>query len=316
MVGLAAACLGLLISRISPGDFGDTIREVSWKTAAAGFAAALVCYSLKALRYRILLGRRARFARVFGVTVAQNVIAQLVPARAGDVGYVVLVKKAGLGSYGYGLASLLVCRFVDLVILWVMYVTSLSALGLDQPILRWVGIVIGGGLAVAILVIAAVIFKRERAAGAVEWVLRRLRLLNRGFVNRAWDELKKAAAQAERAWSWRTLAGVGAVSIGVWAASSLWNYLVWHAVGATLTIPQVVFMTSFSYLLSLLPIFVLGGVGTADAVHAGVLVAFGRGGSPAAVFSLFNRVLTTIYQVLFGLMLVPLLRRSKGRSGE
>jgi len=316
---LAVACLGLLVSQIRFDEFAATFRRIPASLVAAGFAAALASYLLKALRYALVLRSGAGVGRLFGVTVAQNVIGQLFPARAGDVGYVLLVKRAGIASYGHGVASLLVCRFVDLAVLWGMYVFAMSRLDLQSAVVRWVAIVIAAGLLVAVLAVAGLLFFRQAAVRTLERVFRVLRLDQLAVARRVWDEVRTAASQSARMWSFGVVLGVLGLSLLIWAARVSWNYLVWCAVGAPLNLAQIIFITSLGDLLGLLPIFVLGGVGTADAVNAGVLVAFGYAGNAAAGATLLNRVLTTAYQLLLSAVALPFLRKAhdaaKGEGG-
>ena len=66
-------------------------------------------------------------------------------------------------------------------------------------------------------------------------------------------------------------------------------------------------MTSFSYLVTLLPIYLFGGIGTGDMLFAGVLQAFGKAGNVPA-FTLCNRVLSTFYQALFAVLFYFVMR--------
>ena len=316
---LAVGCLAALLSMVKPSEFVDTFKKISLPIGLASFAVLAASYLLKALRYRVLLGPQAPFRRVFGVTVAQNFIAQIAPARAGDLGYIYLVKRSRLGSLGYGFASLLVCRFVDLLILWAMYVVSLSFLKLESAILRPIAIVIGAGLAVLVAAAFALIAFRGRALTAFEKLLKAMHLLRLGWLRKVWDEVSQGVAQLGQLRSGRAIGGLLLTSLLIWTASTLSNYLIWCAVGVKLTLWQIMFMTSLSYLIGLFPVFLFGGVGTGDAVHAAVLVSFGRSGSAAVSFSICGRVLSIVFQTALGLVAYLLIReelKAPDRSSE
>ena len=268
---------------------------------ALGFAAALLSYLLKSIRYLLLLGKRAGIRRVVGISIAQNVIAQLVPMRAGDVGFVVLVRKTGVASIGYGLASLLIVRLVDLFVLWGMYVVSLGMLSLDHPAYRWSAILLGIVLTAGILTAAAVVFGVERLSPRFEKLWQRLGLFRFRAVRKGWRELVDGARNLGLVLKPGLLVSLVLVSVAVWAVSCVWNYFAWMAVRVSLSAAEAVFMTSFSYLVTLLPVFLFGGIGTGDMLYAGVLEAFGKPGNVPA-FTLCNRVLSTLYQALFAVL--------------
>jgi hypothetical protein len=307
---LAIGCLALLISQVTLSDLTSALGQVKPTEAIAGFGIVLVSYFLKALRFRTLLGKAAPFRKLFGITVAQNVLAQLVPARAGDVGYVLMVKKSGMASLGYGLATLLVCRLLDLVILAGMYAWSLCVLDLKLPAFRqaayWVGALVAAGLGLAI---ALVVFRR-RATSIAQRVLEKTRLLRLHGVRYLWNEMLDAFPHLGQLKLFRHLLPMFVLSLLIWAATAAWIYLIWRAVNVPLNLPQLLFIFSLAYILGLFPLFFLGGVGTVDVVNTGVLMSFGIASAEAAKFTLCNRALAVLY--LLGLVLVAVALLGRG----
>jgi uncharacterized protein (TIRG00374 family) len=269
---------------------------------ALGFGVALVSYAIKAARYLLVLGPGAGFRRLFGIAIAQNVIDQLAPMRAGDVGWVVLARQTGVASAGYALASLLLIRAVDLTLLWAMYVATLAALSLDHPAYRWAAVGMGALVTAGVAVFAAMLFAAQSVGPCLRVALERLGLLRSAFAQRAWEELVVGAANLAQVVRPGRVAAILVFSVATWAVTTLLNWLMWLAVGVRLTGAQAVFMTSFSYLIALLPVFLFSGIGVSDLLFAGVLTAFGKPMDAAAAFSLCSRVLTTLYQALLTLV--------------
>jgi uncharacterized protein (TIRG00374 family) len=318
--GLAIVCLAIVISRVHFSEFVAILDRVNLLFAVAGFGVALVTYLLKALRFKILLGRAAGFWKLFGVTVAQIIIAQLIPARAGDVSYVVMVKKAKMASVGYGIASLVLCRIVDLVILVAMYVWSLWMLDLSEPILRTLAYVVGAGAVIGVLGVLALVLFGSHAVDEAQRLLERTRLLRFRWARYLWDELVDAIPHLKKLRLVRHILPMLAVSGLVWIATAGWIYLIWAAVGVSLTVPQLLFIFTLANILGLFPLFIFGGIGTMELVNWRVLIsAVGIAGPQAASFTLCNRVLGVLYQV--GLVLIvmavlgPALLRPN-RAGE
>ena len=311
---VAIACLALLISRVTFAEVSDVFHKIRIWEAVAGFGVVLVSYLLKALRFRILLGKGAGFGKLFGVTVAQNIIAQLIPARAGDVSYIVMVRKAGMASVGYGLASLVLCRVVDLVILVGMYVWSLSVLDLHVAAFRTVAYVVGAFVLVAVLCVLALIVFGSGAVAMAQCLLEKTRLLRLKWVKYLWDEMVDAFPHLKELRLVRHVLPMLGVSVLVWIATAGWVYLIWGAVGVSLSVPELLFIFSLANILGLFPLFFFGGVGTMDAVNALVLVSFGRAVVQAASFTLCNRVLGALYQVGLVLLVLAVLGRHLGRA--
>jgi len=299
---LAAGCLALLLSRVGGADWREAAGRVSPADALVGFLLVVASYLLEALRFRVLLGRAAPFGRLFGVTLAQNVIAQVIPARAGDVGYVVMVSRAGMARVGVALMTLLLCRFVDLLLVVVLYFVSLAHLSLSLPVFRQAAWGIGGATAAAVALAGALLLGRRRAVDFFEAILRRTRLLRWRPVRYLWAEMLAALPHVGRFRLVGHLLPMLGLTLLIWTATLAWNGLVWRAVGSPLRPMELVFLFSFTHVVSLLPIIVFAGVGTGDLIHATVLQALGRGTAPAAVFSLCFRVLAVAYVAALSLL--------------
>ena len=313
-VPLAAVCLVLLLRHVSGQDLIDTWHRIAPLYAVAGFGVVLVSYLLKAARFRILLGRAAPFGKLFGVTIAQNVIAQIVPARAGDLSYIVLVRRTRMASVGYALASLVICRFVDLILILAMYLGSLSVLRPENPLFARVAWGVGGLMTLAVLLAAVLLIGRRRVVDRFERLLDVLRLLRLRPVAYLWRELREALPHIAQLRPARHLLPTLGASLLIWASTLCWIWLIWRAVDVPLDAPQLLFIFSFTHILGLLPIFFFGGVGTGDVVNATVLAGLGIAVSvsQAGAFALCNRVLSLLYQLALAILAVFLLNRSNG----
>ena len=309
---LALVCLVWLLSRVRAEDVSEVFRRVSLRYALAGFGLVLVSYLLKALRFRVLLGPGAPFGRLFGVTIAQNVIAQVIPARAGDLSYVVLVRRTRMASVGVALMSLLLCRFVDLVVIVALYLTALGMLQPALPVFRQAAWFVGAAMSVGVVLAGALVFGRMRAVRVFQHALERTRLLKLRAVRYLWNEMLEALPHTGRFRLGRHLLPMLGITLLIWAATLLWNWMLWRAVTVHLSLVQLFFIFSFTHVLSLLPIIVFGGIGTGDAIHTTVLREFGSAWPQATAFALCNRVLVVVYVVVLGAIASALLGRWAG----
>jgi len=303
------ACLGALIWVASPGRLLDKLREIAPRYVVLGFGATLVIFVLKGVRYFLLLGRRSGLRRTLGIAMVQSLVSQFVPMAAGDLGYVAMVRATGAGSLGYGLATLLLVRLVDLFVLWMMYMLSLIFLPLHLAAFRYPAIAIGVLLTVSVGVVAAVVFAVDRAAPRAERLLNWMGLMRWALMRTAWKELVEGARSLALAAKPGPLAIFLALSLSVWLAAAIWNWLMWLAVGVTLGPAEIVFLTSVSYILTVLP----AAMGLGDMFIAGILVAFGVSTADAAAFSLCARALNTAYQFL-SIPILLLVMRGRWRA--
>ena len=305
---LAAACLAALAAQVTWAQLADALRQVSLPFVLLGLAAALLTYLLKALRFRLFLGPDARFRTVFGITVAQNVIATLLPMRAGDVSYVVMVRAAGLSAVSYGIASLILCRVLDFVILGAMYLLPLFWLHLALPGAVAAAWVVGAVVLAGTVALVSMLFFGRRMAMIGDWLLALTRAERVRAVAYVWGEVKEGTLQLGHVGAPARLAAVVVLSALIWATSAAWLWCAWYAVGVPLNVPQISFFLAAAQFFTLLPIFLPTGIGPGDALNAAILMAFGCAAGPAAAFTLCNRVLAITYTIILGLLAVALAR--------
>jgi glycosyltransferase 2 family protein len=306
-IALAGGCLALLFAQVSAADLSAAFHKVSPLCAIVGFVIVVASYLLKALRFKVLLGGSAPFGRLLGVTIAQNVIGQVIPARAGDISYVALVRMSGMASVGYGLATLLLCRFADLLVILAMYLYALGALDLEWPTFRILAYVVGAFMIAGAAVLLALIVWRQRVVAWTERLLKLSLLLRLRSVRYLWSELTDALPHVA-ALSWRAhILPMILLSAAIWTVTAFSAYVSWLAVGVSLDFAQALFIFSFTNLIGLFPVFFFYGIGTGDVMNTGVLKAFGRVTADATAFSLCNRALSVLYQAVLVLVALVLL---------
>jgi uncharacterized membrane protein YbhN (UPF0104 family) len=235
-----------------------------------------------------------------------------------------MIKKTGIASVGYGVASLMVCRLMDLAMLTAMYLWSLSMLDLQIPAFRVVAHVLGAGVMGTLLFAAMLVIFRRPVAGSAKRFLEWTRLMKLELVKFLWDEMAAALPNIAKLKLVRHVLPMMLFSALHWAATALWLWLIWRAVNVTFTAPQLIFIFTFTNILSVFPLFFFGGIGTGDAANALVLKAFGFETTKAVSVALCNRVLGVCYQVVLVFVALTLLhgslkqatadRRANGKS--
>lgn len=308
IVALAGLCL--VFSQVEPIELAAAFRQISPLWALAGFGLALVSYALKTLRFALFLKPDISPQRLFGVTLAQNVLAQVFPARAGDVGYVIMLRKMKMAGAGHGIVSLLASRIMDVVVLFGMYLWAVWRLDFEIDIFRRFAQLFAAMVLAALFLAFYTVLNRGGVARMINRICKRF---NIGWLEELRRELDEVLASGSKIKLIRHVFAPLLLSVAIWGVSASWVYLVWRAVGADLEIAHLLFLVSLSQMLGLIPVFIFGGVGALDGINTLALVSFGLQSSDAAAFSLCNRAVSLIY--LFLMTALALIFTRGGKVG-
>lgn len=209
-IALSMSVAGLLLvllmlwGGVSPREAVAALGRAPISVLALGLALHVFTYFLRAWRFQLLLPRDVRpsFARMLTVSSAHNMASFVLPAKTGEASYVVYLKMhCGVPST-FGLASLLVSRFLDAAVfcLWMSLACLFVLQGARHPALEWLGRAGGilGALTFAFLVLA---IRGDLLVRLFETTLRWVRVhkIQRGlkFMART-DELAQALRTAGR----------------------------------------------------------------------------------------------------------------------
>jgi len=271
------------------GTVWRTLQDVHPLPVLGAIGCMGVVYWLQAARWRRIAMTSATHWRFFEMVVGGVAVNNVLPGRIGDWLRARWVSR-GAFSYGRGVATVVLDRGFDLVVLFAFLLATLPFVT-DE---RWVDrIVLGALIAVALLglgLLAARSYTRRRPGA------RRRRGLVRRFARDLIDGLSEPLGVS------RTQELV-LLSVAAWLVWTLAALLVARAVGIELTVLQAVFVTAAINLGVAIPSSP-GFVGTYQWLGVSALALFGIGQESALAFAIVLQAVWYVPTTLTGLILL------------
>ncbi len=237
--------------------------DLAWVALAA--AVFLATVTVRGVRLSILARRPGPLAAI-AVAAAAQAAAQLVPARAGELALPLLLRRHGGLDLSRGAGVLLAARALDLAALGAWAAAALLTVsGLGHPAaLAGAALLLLPALLLPALLAAADRFaSRLLAPRGARWrrQVRRLRRLRRSL-----DELRRAPAR---------LAAAVVASLLMWAGVWVYTWLLLIALGYRWALPTVTAGSAAAAVTNLVPINLVGNLGTLEAGWTAAFTALG-----------------------------------------
>ncbi len=280
----------LAIGRLDAGELGDVFARVRPGPLLAALLVYAVATGLRAVRFR-LSGARAEPRDLFGIAAAHAALLRVMPLRSGELAYGLLLRRAGGGGFGEGIAALALLRVLDLAAL----------LPLAAALIAFGPLGVGDGGAVAILSVAAA------ACAALFFAI--------GPISRILAERFAPGGEAARGRAGRALALVARAyeiplrrklelvvsTFAIWGLVALWFHLLLGAVGHSLDPVAGISVAVLGMLGSALPLSLIGSFGPMESGFALGLIALGSSGGAAAAAALGVSALSLLINWTLGL---------------
>ena len=314
-LAIGPAVLGLILLSIDRAALMTSLEQTRPGLLILGCVAVLPTVALRALRWKLLLGRlaaRARIGEIVRIYAESIFVGSVTPARVGELVRVSRVPElAGDPDVGYGggLASVLLDRLCDLALLVLLGVLGLVALfpAAAAASAAWLG---AAAATLALLVGLGWLASSSRFADlrarAIGWLPGRAAARVSGLAREFGEAVRDVRAG--------TLALALALTLLAWVVGFYGNYLVSESLGLGMGYLEILGISAICSLVSLLPISILGA-GTRDAALIVLLAPYGKSASEAVAFSVLLLGLTLWLSLACGLALVLPGRRRARQSG-
>lgn len=282
----------------------ETLASYLRSTDAPLLALALLGFvvgtALRAYRFELLAGSEisGSLRPFFRVTAAHQLLLMLLPFRAGELSYPVLLRRQLQRPIARGTGDLVVARLLDLVLCGACLALGLLALPAEG---RGASLLTGlSGVVMALGTLGlALLPKLVRGArlALVRW--RQGSSFSRFHgVDQFLFELDSAIG----AMGWRRLGGTLAVSALASSVAIVRIYLMFAAFQANLDLLGATFLFAAANLVGLIPLHGFGGLGPKQVGIAGALVLLGWGSSAAASLTLLFQASMILFVALVALL--------------
>ncbi len=301
--------VAILLSQVSVLDVITTILSIHPWYLIAGFFLYTCTYILRTLRIHLLLDGSVRRRDLLPITCIHVMMNNILPARTGELSYVYLLKKLHARTTGEGVATLVVARIFDLIVIILilfgagLYIRDIPAAISD---LLWV---------VYLLLFCLVIFM----VGLVSTGRYSMRLVKRAFGFLRWDTTTpgtyiltkgdEAVESFERIGAQRDAVSIGMLSLVLWLSNFGALYLIVAGMGISLSVPNIIFGAAFVLLLLVLPVHGIAGFGTTETIWTLVYTPLGMTLEDAIISGFGYHIVLLAYTLTLGLFGSLLLRR-------
>jgi uncharacterized membrane protein YbhN (UPF0104 family) len=273
-IALALALAGVVLSYTNLNELVALLNRVSIAWLVISCLSFYGSVWVAARRYWFLIGQRASFHDTLQLVIVQTLVTNFIATGAGAVSYVAVLRGKHQIAIGRGIASLILARLGDALILIIGLATSAwlawSGIGpLHGVVLTLVNLAIGGGV-VAVL---AILFRRT-LTNLMNRSLLRTDLRRRAWVIRLEQTVSDLANQ-DRVNAKKAVGPFAIYTVGNFGFMVLFSYSLLRTFDVSIGLPPIMFIVSLTQLIGLVPIQVFGGLGVLDLTNLYLYSLFG-----------------------------------------
>ncbi len=300
-IALAVALFAVFLWTAPLREVGATLARVKIGWVVASVAVALATYTLRALRWGLILRPvgRAGAANVIGCTAAGFATSTVLPARAGEIVRPLLLSARTGMPAAATLASILTERLLDGATVLLLFGAGVLfvAGGIDPaslPLLRDMALLTSAGLVAAIVLVAFLLRRREATVRRVAgWAPERFHDRVVSFLHHLLDGLEVLRTP-------RRLLEIAAWSLGLWVVIGWQLVLLGKAFGLELTLGQAFVVVAVSVIGLAVP--APAGVGGFHwAIRFGMSQLLGVDVSTSTAFALIHHAICFFPITVLGL---------------
>lgn len=269
---LSAVFLGYILVNLDWNILQAAFSDVQWGWLGMALLAYLLNIILRAMRFsNLIYSRPSKVLDFIPVSALHNILMYLMPAKTGDVSYILIAKKRLDVSLAEGTATLLAARFYDFAVVALILAILLPISKNEMPV--WIFrsalifsilVLVGAAGMLAFLKISKPGLETEKIEMLVHGgVLFRLRAAWKKFIG-GLREIQTHGAH------WKTVL----LTAGIWLCVYSNFYSATQGMGLPVSFYHIVLISIVMIPLTLLPVQGFANIGTHEVGWVSVLVAF------------------------------------------
>lgn len=306
---LAIIFIVFLLSQISIKDIIDTLFSLNPFILAAGFSLYACTYLLRAFRFSLLLNRVIGIRDVFPIVCVHGLMVNLLPSRAGEVSYIYLLKKIHGRTTGEGVATLVVARIFDFIVLILLLFTAgLFIHNVPDAFLDFMW-VISIVLFTLMGILISLLYYGERVVQLLYTVFQHFNLENTKparFIFRNGDEIIHNFQSINFK---RDGPLVCLISVLIWLASYTNFYFILLGLGIIIPFQNFIFGAVLILLAGVIPTPNIAGFGTGQAIFTLVFVPLGIPLESAIVSAFSWHIILIVFTLILGIFGTVILKK-------
>jgi uncharacterized protein (TIRG00374 family) len=293
--------IALLLSQIDIRDVIDTLADIEPLYLVIGFGLYVLSYFFRALRFYILLKREAEIKDLFKIVCVHNMINNILPFRTGELSYIYLLKKLHNKKVGEGIATLIVARIFDFIIIALLFFTAvlISFQGLPSIVNKILWIITIFLISIVALLIILVYFGKKFIV-KIKNIFIRFGVINSSilvYLLRKGDETIESFGTIK---SKSTFIICAMTSIGVWLSVYLMTQVLLNAMNVQMDIKYVIIASTIPIFSVLLPIQGIAGFGTLESAWTISLMSFGVSKEMSILAGFSLHIISIVYFTVLG----------------
>jgi hypothetical protein len=301
IVFVTIVLIGLLLSQIKIIDIVNTLRSIEPANIAIGLLLYALSYYFRALRFYLLLDKKIKLKDMFYVVSVHNMANNIIPARAGELSYIYLLKKLHSKTTGEGFATLIIARLLDFVALTsfffvsVLFVKNLPVLVMNT---LWL---VGFFMIFIVVFLLSIIYYGKKSLIFTKKILNKLGLVDRKIFVFLLKKMEEAVQSIDSIRNGNNIYQIIISTFLLWGLNYFIVYFLLSSMNISLPLQNVVLGATFCLLTTVLPIHGVGGFGTNEGVWTLVFVPLGMPLETAIVSGFSYHIITVFYYILIGI---------------
>ncbi|MDX9863271.1 MAG: lysylphosphatidylglycerol synthase transmembrane domain-containing protein [Anaerolineaceae bacterium] len=287
---LAILLISVVLSKTNWTQLKALRTEIVWVWLIAYVLLYSIMTLVKALQYKILIGRNIKYKEVLRIVIWQNAISNFLATSAGIASFMAMLKTEKDIKITQSGATFILTKFGDLLVLSFYLAISASIVWQQIEALRFFTILLLGALLIALGIFLCAIFWRKRFVSLLRSVLVRLKLTRFSLVTRSLAGVETLISIPQR--TLFKLLGLSISTAFLYMTVTMGSVLTsLRMFDVQLSLFPVIYVASLMQLVSFVPVQILGGLGVTEVTSVYLFQFFGLEQSRLFAVMLGNRVI-------------------------
>jgi len=307
---LAIILASVLLSQIRIEDISKLITKFSIPYALGAFFMWSATYFFRTVRFQVLIcSKRIEIKNLFPIISVHNFFINILPIRMGEISYIYILKKNQNVKISEGMATLLIARVCDSLIMSIFFFISLMIM--RERLIISLSNVIYIVIAFVLIVVIFLLYMPSLGTKSIkifEFLFQKLKIENYEIFKLFIMKGQEIINNIHQIQSYGTFPFTILLTVAIWVTIYLTSYLWLIGIKLYLDIWTVIFITTFPGIIATLPIQGLAGIGTVEVGWVAALMMLGITKEQAIILGFCFHFLALVYTSILGLYGVVAIR--------
>lgn len=301
--------LWLLFTQVSIFEILSALGSIPLVSLIIGILLYAITNILRGVRFHLLLKRGVPVLSAIAIASIHNAFVNILPARSGEFSYIYLLKKHANRGVGTGIGTLALARIFDLLAIVLLFLfATLAVPDLPAEIMQ-LRIPIVLLASVALLFVILIVFFHKIATKYLLGILKLIRVDTSKLGIWITVKAEEVISSFHFIRSWKLVFLAILLSAGIWLSQFLLAFIIFNAIGISLSFTAIIIVSTVTLLLSAIPIQGVLGFGTSEMYWLIALSGVGIAIPNAISAGFVYHIVTLVYALILGAASLFLLRR-------